>query len=44
MNRSDIVDRTEFIQASSTTRVYEKSLLHRAQLDRMIEADDIDGV
>ncbi|NLY20727.1 MAG: V-type ATP synthase subunit C [Tissierellia bacterium] len=36
--------REEFVQASATTRVYEKSLLRRDQIDRMTDAKTIDDV
>jgi len=38
------MDRMDFIQGVSRTRVLEKKLLSRAKIDRMIEAKDIDEV
>lgn len=35
------MDREKFIQSSTTTRVIEKKLLDKVQLDRLIEASDI---
>ncbi len=35
------MDRSKFIQSSTTTRIYEKSLLSKSQLDRMIEAENL---
>ncbi|HHX70890.1 MAG: V-type ATP synthase subunit C [Miniphocaeibacter sp.] len=36
------MDRNKFIQSSTTTRIYEKSLLTKSQLERMIESDSLD--
>ena len=38
------MDRMDFIQAVSRTRVLEKKLLSRARMDRMIDAKDIEEV
>src|SRR5690554_2633693 len=38
------MDRMDFIQGVTRTRVLEKRLLSRARIDRMIEAKDIDEV
>lgn len=35
------MDRERFIQASATTRVYEKNILSKAQLDRMIDQESL---
>ncbi|WP_099203432.1 V-type ATP synthase subunit C [Miniphocaeibacter massiliensis] len=37
------MDRTKFIQSSTTTRVYEKSLLTKSQFSRMIESDNLEN-
>lgn len=35
------MDREDFIQASATTRVYEKNILSKAQLDRLVDSESL---
>lgn len=37
----DWMDREDFIQASATTRVYEKNILSKAQLDRLVDSESL---